>query len=407
MQLVTNPAVRAILLYLEPGHPKLASVVAGMREAAGKAARLVLCCVPALEPVARKIATQGADDYLIDPPQGREVDRALRLAPTEPFHPADVPQAEEHLEEIEDIGTLLTAMELGPRRILDRLANLIRRTFDAGGATISLENMLATSGQAVENPVLVDLIQHQAATVGQIALGPRKDRPYTAGDAEKLSYYARLVGRIVETTRRQNVWRTLALTDDLTGLPNRRYLFQRLDSLLDRARQDRSRLTVLLFDIDDFKKYNDTYGHQVGDEIIRDTAQLFRKHCRKDDVVTRYGGDEFVVVFWDADQPRVAGSRHPTTALEVLERFKTSLRSHKFKSLGPAANGLLTISGGLATFPWDGGDAQNLLRKADDALRQAKESGKNQILLVGSGRMSAPVLGQDAQTHQTPSPSSS
>ncbi len=184
----------------------------------------------------------------------------------------------------------------------------------------------------------------------------------------------------------------LATTDDLTGLKNRRYIREFARQILDRARPAGGHVTILMFDIDNFKHYNDVYGHATGDEILRQAAILMRRCCRSHDAVGRVGGDEFAVVFWDDPrrrgrggprERRSAASEHPTEALSVARRFQQALGKADLRPLGPKGGGVLTISGGLASFPRDGATAERLFEQADRALLEAKRSGKNRIYLVG------------------------
>lgn len=187
----------------------------------------------------------------------------------------------------------------------------------------------------------------------------------------------------------------LATEDDLTGLKNRRYIWEFSRQIIERARAEKGRVTLLIFDIDNFKHYNDVYSHSAGDEILKQAAILMRRCCRKHDVIGRIGGDEFAVVFWDdshtklsssdaerrsADRP---GRDHPREAISVAERFREELKKTELHLLGPEGKGVLTISGGLASFPRDGSTIQELFQQADKALLEAKRSGKNRIYLVG------------------------
>jgi GGDEF domain-containing protein len=187
----------------------------------------------------------------------------------------------------------------------------------------------------------------------------------------------------------------LATTDDLTGLRNRRYVLEFARQVLEYARRDNGRVTLLVFDIDNFKHYNDTYGHLTGDEILKQAALLMRRCCRPHDVVARIGGDEFAVVFWDdprrsrddfGDDRRSLDAEHPNKVIEVATRFQQALGQAELHHLGPKGEGVLTISGGLASFPRDGETVEELLRRADEALLDAKRSGKNRIYLVGEAQ---------------------
>jgi diguanylate cyclase (GGDEF)-like protein len=184
----------------------------------------------------------------------------------------------------------------------------------------------------------------------------------------------------------------LATEDELTGLKNRRYIWEFCKQVIERARQGEGRVTLLVFDIDNFKHYNDVYGHSAGDKILKQAAILMRRCCRPHDVVGRIGGDEFSVVFWNVPgiqqsgpqaERRSAAADHPRDAIFIIKRLRRELKKTKFDLLGPEGKGVLTISGGLASFPHDGSTVQELFSQVDNALLDAKRSGKNRIYLVG------------------------
>jgi diguanylate cyclase (GGDEF)-like protein len=194
------------------------------------------------------------------------------------------------------------------------------------------------------------------------------------------------------TKRKIELLENLATEDDLTGLKNRRYIWEFSRQIIERAGRGNSRVTLLVFDIDDFKRYNDAYGHRAGDEILKEAAVLMRRCCRQHDVVGRIGGDEFAVVFWDDPSRQMVGTEaerrsamadHPKEAIFIAKRFVRELGKAELHLLGPGGKGVLTISGGLASFPRDGSTTQELFQRADEALLEAKRSGKNRIYLVG------------------------
>ena len=185
----------------------------------------------------------------------------------------------------------------------------------------------------------------------------------------------------------------LATTDDLTGLKNRRYIREFARQIIERAGKENGRVTLLVFDIDDFKHYNDVYGHLAGDEILKQVGILMRRCCRRHDVVGRIGGDEFAFVFWDDPRRKMSAaererrstrSDHPKEAICIANRFRDALNKAELHLLGPEGKGVLTISGGLASFPRDGLAMEKLFEQADEALLDAKRSGKNRIYLVGT-----------------------
>jgi diguanylate cyclase (GGDEF)-like protein len=185
----------------------------------------------------------------------------------------------------------------------------------------------------------------------------------------------------------------LATEDDLTGLKNRRYIWEFSRQILSLAEREHRQVTLLVYDIDDFKHYNDRYGHTTGDKILKQAAILMRRCCRCHDVVGRIGGDEFAVLFWSDPLSTVTAGQterrlsvvdHPREVIVIARRFQRALEDSELPFLGPQGKGILTISGGLASFPRDGSTIDQLFQKADAALIEAKRRGKNRIYLVGT-----------------------
>ncbi|MEM9881488.1 MAG: diguanylate cyclase [Planctomycetota bacterium] len=224
-----------------------------------------------------------------------------------------------------------------------------------------------------------------AGTRADPQLGVRHTTRQLAVWAQWLIHWLRLEAQF-------NRLRDLAMKDELTGAWNRRYFNHFLKKILQRAANDRRQVTLLVFDIDDFKVYNDRYGHPAGDEILRGVADLMKGCVREHDVVARIGGDEFAVIFWDAgEEQRRPHSRHPDDVLNAAKRFQRAVIEHRFPKLLDSAEGRLTISGGLAGYPWDGHTPEQLLHAADAMALQSKNQGKNAITFgPGAGGQQPP-----------------
>jgi GGDEF domain-containing protein len=226
---------------------------------------------------------------------------------------------------------------------------------------------------------------------GALDLLVRDDQDGVAAH-DGLAHLAALVGRLAALHERHARLQRLAITDELTGVYNARYFRHFLTRILERAKRMHFPVTLLLFDIDDFKRYNDQFGHCVGDEILKQTAAMMKRCTREHDLVARIGGDEFAVVFWDKEGPRQPReprtgniSRPPQSPVQIFERFKRMIRSDEFTAIGPHGKGKLGISAGLAVYPYDANELNALIAAADKALMQGakKQGGKNCLSLVG------------------------
>ena len=172
---------------------------------------------------------------------------------------------------------------------------------------------------------------------------------------------------------RANVTETIAMavTDGLTGLHNRRYLDSHLDTLVERAKAGGRPLSVMITDLDCFKTVNDTYGHDGGDEVLREFAERLRRNVRGIDLACRYGGEEFVVVMPDTDAQAAA---------RIGERVRAEIEAAPF-SVGPDQVAVrLTVSAGIAALESQADMAAGLLKRADLALYEAKNGGRNKVV---------------------------
>jgi diguanylate cyclase (GGDEF)-like protein len=182
-----------------------------------------------------------------------------------------------------------------------------------------------------------------------------------------------LVTRITNRLERVRLHKALADTDPLTGVANRRRSEELMGQLLHLAARQDQPLSLAVIDLDHFKRVNDQWGHGTGDEVLRRVARLLERSFRAEDVVARWGGEEFVVAMFGMD--RDDGVQRIAEVLEVL-------RGERFDGGGEGPE-RVTFSGGVAQFPMDGAELQILYRAADAALYQAKEAGRDRVLPTG------------------------
>jgi len=167
----------------------------------------------------------------------------------------------------------------------------------------------------------------------------------------------------------------ITTTDELTGLHNRKFLLERLESEMSRAKRYNSTVSCILFDIDFFKVINDMYGYEWGDVLLKKIAEMLSNLARKEDVVTRYGDEEFMVILPDTSEEN---------AFIFAERFRRDVEKMSFIPAGEDERHPVKISGGIAAYPYMDNveeNANTVIRYAEHALYNAKKRGKNKVVL--------------------------
>ena len=192
--------------------------------------------------------------------------------------------------------------------------------------------------------------------------------PITKDDLRMLTMLANQAGLALENSQLYEKTVDRAHSDYLTNLWNHGYFQFLLQSEIEKAKATKSKLSLITADIDDFKIYNDTLGHQAGDKILKDLAQLLRNQSRKMDLVCRYGGEEFTIILPQTDKKE---------AFMIAERIRMDIQKYAFLNEEIFPNKMLTVSLGISTFPDDGLLPAGLIASSDSYLYQAKNKGKN------------------------------
>ena len=258
-----------------------------------------------------------------------------------------------------------------------RPGGLAYETFTAGTYVISNDRpetkhklSRLTHEESIQSFICMPLTSH-ASRLGVVYFY-RKDRDFFLPDEiETLNTFAHLAAGAIENAQLQEQLQDLAITDKLTGLRNRRFFDQRLAEEIQRATRYAKPLSLLLLDIDDFKRDNDTYGHAAGDLVLRSLGRSLPGQLRQVDLAARYGGEEFIIILPETDfvGAKLVGERIRRTVADTPVSF----------SDGRQIN--VTVSLGIACFPMCGDKGESLIEHADQALYTAKQEGKNRVCL--------------------------
>jgi two-component system cell cycle response regulator len=198
--------------------------------------------------------------------------------------------------------------------------------------------------------------------------------PFNLEELKIVVFHASEWRKMVEEVKEKRIFQELAIIDGLTQIYNRRYFDELLRRESDRAIRYHNKFSLLMIDIDDFKKYNDIYGHQAGDEALRVAANSIINQTRSTDFAARYGGEEFAIIAPHTDK------KQASFLATRLSRFVAD----QDIVLRDSRKTRLSVSVGIATFGEDTSVKDELVKLADDALYQAKKLGKNRVCMFGA-----------------------
>jgi diguanylate cyclase (GGDEF)-like protein len=202
--------------------------------------------------------------------------------------------------------------------------------------------------------------------LGVLALDSARKNAFDPDDLQPLESVADICAAAIQNASYFDRMKQLAYVDGLTGIHNRRYFEMRIVEELERAGRFQGRMSVIMIDIDNFKRVNDEFGHLLGDEVLRAVSTMLRQQLRKSDLLCRYGGEEFAIVV-----PETTGEN----ATRVAEKLRRQIESHHF----PGVPRQVTISCGVSDYPTHGITRDEVVAAADSALYNAKQLGRNRV----------------------------
>ncbi len=270
-------------------------------------------------------------------------------------------------------GKLTPRMSIGGT--LPRGAGLCARAISSGKPVIE-NDTAAVEGyvagfEETRSEMCLPLIS-LGETLGVMALESAQVKAFSPADVQPLESVADICAAAIQNARYFERVRQLAYVDGLTGMFNRRYFETRIAEEVERAQRYQNELSVIMVDIDNFKKLNDEFGHLLGDEALRQVATIFAQNLRKVDIACRYGGEEFVIL-----APQTSAEH----AQAVAEKLRKVVEAWPF----PGVPRAVTISAGVSSYPANGRTRDELVKAADVALYSAKQEGRNRVRLAESG----------------------
>jgi diguanylate cyclase (GGDEF)-like protein len=209
--------------------------------------------------------------------------------------------------------------------------------------------------------------------VGVLLIASATYRDLTHAERDRLQGIANQSSLALQNALLHEELERLSVTDRLTDLYNHGYLHQRLDEEMERCQRFEHEMSLIMLDIDDFKKFNDRYGHPKGDTVLKAVSGIIKQNLREIDVAARYGGEEFVIMLPETD---IAG------AVAVAERIRLSMAQYPHITDEDGERVGQTVSLGVANFPTNASTAAALVEAADQAMYRAKRARKNQVVVA-------------------------
>ncbi len=264
--------------------------------------------------------------------------------------------------------------------VKDQVGDVLVKVAEWGGKPKSTSDSTSNKAQIEDQRRLRVQLTAQGEALGVLCLDA--DCDHASDDASRplqhrMQFYgavAKNLALAISNLRLRELLQQQALQDPLTGLPNRRFLIETLEREMHRSVRHGQPLSVIMLDVDNFKIFNDRFGHEAGDAVLVDLGALLRQSVRGEDAVSRYGGEEFIVLLPGADQD---------VALRRTESIRRKVELLTVDHHGQPL-GRITISAGIAVYPLHAKDPNALLRAADQAMYASKRNGRNRTSLAPS-----------------------